>query len=209
MYKPFGNLGRHTLRSVQPPVTSSPPNLPASLNTPQPPAAHARPAPRPPTPGPHCNEPATRGPTSDARPGRVRGAHCPPFRDLLSGSLRFATQQGIMPFGRRRDTGPVIACDVRQSAVRTLPPAADGLIGWAHFVSFYASASEGLQPSARHETAAAEQPPPARCPAFLGLAPACDAGRALRALPPRADLLRGLLRVATQQYLRRRPVPPR
>lgn len=70
------------------------------------------------------------------------------------------------------------------------------------FVSFYASPSEGLQPSARHETAAAEQPPPARHPAVHGPATASDPGRALRALPPRADLLSGSPRVATQRPLR-------
>ena len=192
MYKPFGNLGRR-------PCEASSLRSPAPLRTSQP--RRSRLSHRPPTPGrPLAHPPpdrtarcpATSGPMSYARPGRVRSAHCPVFRHLLLASrlLALSKEPGTCPPVGVESTGPMIACSVRQSARRTLPPAADRLIGSGRFVSSYASADEGLQPSARHETAAAEQPLFARCPALTGPAPASGPGRVRRrTLPPRADSL--------------------
>jgi hypothetical protein len=147
--------------------------------------AEPRIAHRPPTPGrplahppldPTSTAPATSGPTSHCEAGQSAQRTLPSLPSLAPCLAAGARQRAWdLPSGRRRAAGPAIAFHVRQSAQRTLPPAADRLIGLGRFVSFYAQAFEGLQPSDRHETA----PPNSLC--LPGLQP--SSGRRRPAVP--------------------------
>ena len=220
MYKPFGNLGRRhceasSLRSPAPLRTSQPRRTRITHRPPTPgrPLAHP-----PPDRTPEC--PATRGPTSYARPGRVRSAHCPVFRHWLRGSLRCATQQGLQVL-RLSLLSPAMFCEAAFRTLtkprgRTLCGLRAGVAGRKRSV-FTCKNSEAFDldvladgvvqyPKGSSHQADTKRPPPnSLClwgrPAFLGPLSASGPGRALRALPPRADLLRGSLRCATQRTL--------